>query len=146
MESPAASFPDEVRDLADGSWLLGAALSGGTQIAVGGRRAYRFASRSQRRGPWPALNALDVRSYPAVAAVDAESGRLLRLTRYAGGKPVTCHELRDIEPDESGDFRFEPPAGLRVVQEPDEPSREQPGYPGYPTELMSQVRRYMWRS
>jgi hypothetical protein len=148
VESAAAPLPDEVRDLADGSRLLGAALSGGEEIAVGGRRAYRIAGRP-RRTPWRWLNVLDIRSYPAVAVVDAESGRLLRLTRYAGGKPVACHELRDIAPDESGDFGFEPPAGLRVVQERDEQFREQPapsGYPGYPAELLSQVRRYMWRS
>jgi hypothetical protein len=128
-ESPAAPLPDEVRDLADGSWLLGAALSGGEEIAVGGRRAYRVAGRSRRRNPSRWLSRLDVRSYPAVAVVDAESGRLLRLTRYAGGKPVMCHELRDIEPGGSGDFGFEPPAGLRVVRERDEWTTEQPVFP-----------------
>jgi len=59
-----------------------------------------------------------------VAAVDAESGRLLRVTRYAGGKPVLCSELRDIGPDTSDDYGFEPPAGLRVDEE--EPAEQPP--------------------
>jgi hypothetical protein len=129
VESPAAPLPDEARDMADGSWLLGAALAGGEEIAVGGRRAYRVAGRSLHWKPWPLPDMLDIQSYPAVAAVDAGSGRLLRLTRYAGGKPVTCHELRDIEPDGSGDFGFEPPAGLRVIREPDEQPPEPPVNP-----------------
>jgi hypothetical protein len=129
LETPEAFLPVEMRPLADGSWLLGAALSGGAEITVGGRRAYRIAAQALHRNPWPVLSVLDFQSLPAVAAVDAESGRLLRLTRYAGGKPVMCRELRDIEPDGSGDFGFEPPAGLRVVQEPDEPSGEQPVNP-----------------
>lgn len=128
-ESPAAPLPDEVRGLADGSWLLVAALSGGAEITVGGRRAYRVASQDLHRSPWPLLSMLDFQSFSAVAAVDAESGRLLRLTRYAGGNPVMCHELRDIEPGGSGDFGFEPPPGLRVVREPDE---EFPGQPVNP--------------
>jgi len=129
VETPEVSLPAEVRALADGSWLLGAALAGGAEITVGGRRAYRVAGRALHRNPWPLLSVLDFQSLPAVAAVDAESGRLLRLTRYAGGKPVMCRELRDIAQGGSGDFGFEPPAGLRVVQEPDEPSGEQPVNP-----------------
>ena len=117
VETPAAPLPVEVRGLADGSWLLGAALSGGAETTVGGRRAYRVAGQALHRNPWPLLSVLDFYSLPAVAAVDAETGRLLRLTRYAGGKPVMCRELRDIEPDESADFGFEPPAGLPVVRE-----------------------------
>jgi len=47
-----------------------------------------------------------------------------------------CRELRDVEPDGSGDFGFEPPAGLRVVQE-----RGEGGSTG-----LSHILRYMWRS
>jgi hypothetical protein len=129
VEAPAAPLPVEVRGLADGSWLLGAALSGEGEITVGGRRAYRVACQARHRNPWPVLSVLDFHSLPAVAIVDAESGRLLRLTRYAGGKPVACRELRDIEPDESDDFEFEPPAGLPVAEEPDE---QPPGQPVHP--------------
>lgn len=129
LETPEASLPVEVRVLVDGSWLLGAALCGGAEITVGGRRAYRIVGRSLHRNPWPLLSVLDFQSLPAVAAVDAESGRLLRLTRYAGGKPVMCRELRDIEPDGPGDFGFEPPAGLRVVKGPGEQPPEQPVNP-----------------
>jgi len=147
-EGPAASLPDEVHALTDASWLLGAALTGGEEMTVGGRRAYRVAGRSLHSFPWPLMNGLF--SMPVVAAVDAESGRLLRLTRYAGGTPVACHELRDIEPDESGDFGFEPPAGLRVVQAPD---REHSGQPTSLVGFMARAAadaarglRYMWRS
>ena len=51
-----------------------------------------------------------------MAVIDAESGRLLRLTVYKGGKPVVRTELRDVAAGEfdSGDFEFTPPAGLRV--------------------------------
>ena len=129
VETPATPLPVEVRGLADGSWLFGAALSGGAETTVGGRRAYRVAGQALHRSPWPLLSVLDFHSLPAVAAVDAETGRLLRLTRYAGGKPVMCRELRDIEPDESADFGFEPPAGLPVVEKPDGHAAEQPVNP-----------------
>jgi hypothetical protein len=140
-EGPAASLPDEVGALTDASWLLGAALSRGEEITVGGRRAYRVAGRSLHAMPWLLQSML--LSLPVVAAVDAETGRLLRLTRYAGGKPVACHELRDIEPDGPGDFGFESPAGLRVVRERD---RKPPEQPANPAGYVSQVMRYMWRS
>src|SRR5215469_17883292 len=55
-EGPAASLPGEVGPLTDASWLLGAALSGGEEITVGGRRAYRVAGRSQHAMPWPLLS------------------------------------------------------------------------------------------
>ena len=129
VETPAAPLPVEVRGLADGSWLLGAALSGGAETTVGGRRAYRVTGQALHRSPWPLLSVLEFYSLPAVAAVDAETGRLLRLTRYAGGKPVMCRELRDIEPDESADFGFEPPAGLPVVEKPEGHPAEQPVAP-----------------
>ena len=129
VETPAAPLPVEVRGLADGSWLLGAALSGGAETTVGGRRAYRVTGQALHRRPWPLLSVLEFYSLPAVAAVDAETGRLLRLTRYAGGKPVMCRELRDIEPDESADFGFEPPAGLPVVEKPEGHPAEQPVAP-----------------
>jgi hypothetical protein len=125
LETPEGFLPVEIRALVDGSWLLGAVLSGGAEVTVGGRRAYRVAGQALHGNPWPLLSVLDFQSLPAVAAVDAESGRLLRLTRYAGGKPVMCRELRDIEPGGSGDFGFEPPTGLRVVREADEQPSEQ---------------------
>jgi hypothetical protein len=135
-ESPAAPLPYEVRGLADGSWLLVAALSGGAEITVGGRRAYRVSGQDLHQNPWPLLSMLDFQSFPAVVAVDAESGRLLRLTRYAGGNPVMCYELRDIEPGGSGDFGFEPPPGLRVVREPDV---EFPGQPVNPAGFVAKA-------
>jgi hypothetical protein len=106
-----------VAELVDGSWLLGAELSGGEEVAVGGRRAYRLVARPVGRAPWPMMAIHPTKLFPVVAAMDAESGRLLRVSCYAGGKPVLWHELRDISPDESGDFGFEPPAGLRIVEE-----------------------------
>jgi hypothetical protein len=56
---------------------------------------------------------------PAVAVVDASSGRLLRLTRYRDGKAATRMELRSLSDGGSDDFRFTPPEGLRVVEEPE---------------------------
>lgn len=117
LAGPAEPVPDEVADLADASWLLSCRLSGGEEVTVGGRRAYRVVAESRYRLP-SLMGALTMSFFPAVAAVDAESGRLLRLARYKGGKPVLCHELRDVAPDESDDFGFEPPAGLRVEEEP----------------------------
>ena len=120
--------PEDLAELLDGSWLLECTLSGGEEVAVGGRRGYRVAveGQTQLRSP---LAVLDKLFYPAIAVVDARSGRLLRLTRYKGGKPVFRSELRDIRPDSSGDFSFEPPAGVRVVEEPPEaPGEDMPGW------------------
>ena len=128
LAGPAGPPPEDLAELLDGSWLLECALSGGEEIAVGGRRGYRIAVRGQTQLRSP-LAVLDRLFYPAVAVVDARSGRLLRLTRYKGGKPVSRSELRDITPDESGDFGFEPPAGLRVVEEPPDPhGADTPGW------------------
>ena len=128
LAGPAGPPPDQLAELLDGSWLLECDLSGGEEIAVGDRRGYRIAveRRTQLASP---LAVFDRLFFPAVAVLDAESGRLLRLTRYKGGKPVFRCELRDITPDESGDFGFEPPAGLRVVEEPPEaPGEDTPGW------------------
>jgi hypothetical protein len=56
--------------------------------------------------------------FPAVAVVDAQTGRLIRLTCYAGPKPAYRHELRDVTPAAEGagdDIVYEAPPGLRVV-------------------------------
>jgi hypothetical protein len=141
----AAPLPDDIGCLADGSWLLGGELSGGEEITVGGRRAYRVGGQSRRRTPFGALDSLlSVDSFPAVAVVDAESGRLLRVTRYAGGKPVFCRELRDIAPDTSADFGFEPPAGLRVVEE--EPPERPPNPAGFTAKAAADAMRDLFGS
>jgi hypothetical protein len=128
LVGPAVPPPDELTELLDGSWLLECDLSGGEEVAVGGRRGYRVAVERRDQLPSP-LAVFDRLFFPAVAVLDAESGRLLRLTRYKGGKPVFRCELRDITPDESGDFGFEPPAGLRVVEEtPEAPGADTPGW------------------
>jgi hypothetical protein len=113
---PAAPLHDVLADLVDGSWLLGCDLAGGAEITVAGRRGYRVAVEG-RRNTSSLLNGF---FFPAVAVVDAESGRLLRLTQFKGGKPVVQTGLRDIAPVESEDFGFEPPAGLPVVEKSDE--------------------------
>jgi hypothetical protein len=123
---PAGPPRDELTDLLDGSWLLTCDLSGEEEITVRGRRAYRFAAaRDFWPGPFGALAKL---TFPLVAVVDAETGLLVRLTTYKGGKPVVRHELRDVEPGGgSGDFGFHVPAGLTVVEESEEdppPQRE----------------------
>ena len=107
---PWAPPPAELTDLADGSWLLRCQLSGGSEIMAGGRRAYRI----RVAGSWSA-SPLMMFSFPAVAVLDAESGRLLRLTCYSAGTPVARYELRDVTA--GGDARFEVPAGLPIVDE-----------------------------
>jgi hypothetical protein len=122
----SAPPPAELADLFDGSWLLGCRLSGGSEVMAGGRHAYRICVA----GSWftPPLMTF---SFPAVAVLDAETGRLLRLTSYGDGKPVTRHELRDVTDGGTGDFGFEVPAGLPIVDEPsaeDWPPRQPPLY------------------
>jgi hypothetical protein len=127
MTGPAAPPPSELGDLLDASWLLDGylELSGGTEVRSGGRRAYRIVARYREDPPfgigwWQRL------FFPAVAVVDAETGLVLRLTRFKAGRPTMRQELRDIVPLEPGaDFGFTPPDGLRVFggesQEEDEP-------------------------
>jgi hypothetical protein len=118
--------PAEVADLLDASWLLGCELSGGERVTAGGRAAYRLSVRGR-----PALgqhrpSELLEPDLPAVAVVDAETGRLLRLTCFAGeagDQPAIRYELRDAADTEAdaaagagGDFTFELPDGLRVVR------------------------------
>ncbi len=107
---PPAPPPAELTGLVDGSWLLRCHLSGGSAITTDGRSAYRIGVSGSR----PA-SPLMMFSFPAIAVLDAESGRLLRLTCYAAGKPVARYELRDVTP--GGDANFEVPAGLPVVEE-----------------------------
>ncbi|HEX8008120.1 MAG TPA: hypothetical protein VF482_17015 [Trebonia sp.] len=115
---PAGQPPDEVTDLIDGSWLLRCELSGGAEVSAGGRRAFRVRVPRQMYA-----SALTLFRFPAVALVDAETGRLLRLTSYGRGKPVARHELRDVAFGHGGDFGFEPPPGLRVVEEDSDSGR-----------------------
>ena len=112
---PARPAAGDLADLVDASWLLEFELSGGEEVTVGDRRAYRVVARSgaNERAElawWASL------FLPAVAVVDAETGRLLRLTRFKGGRPVLRQELRDMEElPEDADFAFTPPPGVRVV-------------------------------
>jgi hypothetical protein len=129
-------FPDEVRvwpaselnegrqgdlhQLLDASWLLMHRLSGGEVIEVDGRPAYRVIATA---GTGPVTGAplswLPAWWLPAVAVLDASSGRLLRLMRYRNGKVVTRLELRSVAEGGSDDFGFTPPEGLPVVDEPE---------------------------
>jgi hypothetical protein len=127
--APAGPPRGELTDLLDGSWLLTCDLSGQEEITVRGRRAYRFAAaRDFWPGPFGALAKL---MFPVVAVVDAETGLLVRLTTYKGGKPVLRHELRDVEPGGGGgDFGFDVPAGLTVVEASEEDPPHQEWDPG----------------
>lgn len=110
------SPPSDLTDLVDASWLLDSnlALSGGAEVWLGGRRAYRIVARHrqakvQMTGWWEGL------FFPAVAVVDAETGLMLRLTRLKGGRATLRQELRDVAAlDPGADFGFTPPAGLPV--------------------------------
>jgi hypothetical protein len=144
VTGPAAPLPEQVAGLVDGSRLLGGELSGGEEVTIGGRRAYRLVVRRQGRMPWPMMDTFTMGFFPVVAAMDAESGRLLRVTSYAGGKPVMCRELRDISLDEPGDFGFEPPAGLRIVEE--KPPEQPPNPAEFATKAAADaMRRFLGR-
>jgi hypothetical protein len=118
--------PADLADLTDTSWLLGCELSGGEPVTFHGRAAFRLSVRgglTQSQLLWP--------GYPAVAVVDAETGRLIRLTCYGGDKPAWRHELRDVTPAPEGagdDIQYAVPPGLPVTDidsapDPPDPSR-----------------------
>ncbi len=109
--SEAAPVPPELTDLIDPSWLLECDLSDGAEVTVAGRRGYRIVARPRETANW-----WDRVLFPAEAVVDAETGLLLRLTRFTGGQPVARAELRDIaEPPPDADFGFSPPDGRPLV-------------------------------
>ena len=146
VTGPAAPLPGEIEDLLDASWLLACELTDGHSVTVdGGRRGYRVVARQpspQPRGVELFLQPDAVAAMagvwaglflPAVAVVDAESGRLLRLTRYKGGRAVLRQELRDVaDVASTDDFAFTPPTGLPVADEKD-PS---PGARGFLDSLL----------
>jgi hypothetical protein len=114
VPGPARRAPDEVADLVDGSWLLEFGLTGGEEVTVDGRAGYRVVTRS-REPRTPMFDWWERLFFPAVAVVDAETGRLLRVTRFKGGRPVLRQELRDVEAlPEDADFTFTPPPGIPV--------------------------------
>ena len=108
----------DLAQLVDGSWLLGCQLSGGDVVEVDGRTGYRIIATI---GDGPVTGAplswLPSWLLPAVAVVDASSGRLLRLTRYRDGNAATRLELRSLSDRGPDDFGFTPPDGLPVVDE-----------------------------
>jgi hypothetical protein len=117
VTGPAAPPPGDLADLVDASWLLGRDLdlSGGTEVTVGGRRAYRVVAR-HREAARPLTGWWERLFFPAVAVVDAETGLVLRLTRFKGGRPAIRQELRDVAALDAGaDFGFTPPADLPVI-------------------------------
>jgi hypothetical protein len=113
----------DLGQLLDGSWLLACRLSGGEGVEVDGRPAYLVIATA---GAGPVLRApmtwMPAWWLPAVAVVDASSGRLLRVTRYRDGKAATRLELRSVSDGGSDDFGFTPPEGLPVVEEPERPT------------------------
>jgi hypothetical protein len=113
----------DLGQLLDGSWLLAGRLSGGAAVEVDGRPAYLVIATA---GAGPALPApmtwMPAWWLPAVAVVDASSGRLLRVTRYRDGKAATRLELRSVADGGSDDFGFTPPEGLPVVEVPERPT------------------------
>jgi hypothetical protein len=112
----ATSLPEPAAELVDGSWLLRCRLDGGEEVVVDGRPGYRVIATA-RPGTAPAggLGWGSGAWLPAVAVVDAATGRLLRLTRYLGGQPAGRAEFRSVADGGPDDFGFTPPEGLRVV-------------------------------
>jgi hypothetical protein len=129
VAGPAAPPPSDLADLVDAAWLLDRdlALSSGAEVWVDGRRAYRVVARYRDvarlgMGWWQRL------FFPAVAVVDAETGVLLRLTRFKGGRPAMRQELRDVRSLEPGTgFGFTPPDGLPVFDPESDLAEGRPG-------------------
>jgi hypothetical protein len=129
MTGPASPPTSDLADLVDASWLLDRDLdlSGGTEAWAGGRRAYRVVARYRDvaglgLGWWQRL------FFPAVAVVDAETGVVLRLTRFKGGRPTLRQELRDVAPLEpDAGFGFTPPDGMPVHDSESPPDDSRPG-------------------
>ena len=119
MVGPASPLPHDIANLVDSSWLLYCRLVGGKEISYRGRRAYQLSAAGGDRG-WAARPLL---FFPADAIVDAELGCLLRLISYAGDRPASWWELRDIGAgtSEPGEFRLAVPPGVRTVQETGNP-------------------------
>jgi hypothetical protein len=88
------------------AWVVG---------SVDGRPGYRLIATAGD-GPVlsPPMSWVPDRWLPTVAVVDAASGRLLRLTRYCGGRMASRAELRPVADGGSSDFAFSPPDGLPV--------------------------------
>ena len=114
---PVTPLPREIGNLFDASWLLEHQLTGGAEIVAGDRCGYRL--RAAFDWPWGGL-------FPGDVVVDAEFGILLRCISFSGShsgsQPVMRYELRDVATGhfEPGDFRPDIPAGMHVVEEPDE--------------------------
>ena len=122
--------PSELADLVDASWLLDGVLhlSGGTETWLGGRRGYRIVAR-YREDAWTGFDWWKRLFFPAVAVVDAETGLVLRLTRFKDGRPTLRQELRDVTAlDANTGFGFTPPTGLRVEDIGAMPAEDRPGF------------------
>jgi hypothetical protein len=129
VAGPAAPPPSDLADLVDAAWLLDRdlALSSGAEVWVDGRRAYRVVARYRDAArPW--MGWWQRLFFPAVAVVDAETGLLLRLTRFKGGRPAMRQELRDVRSLEPGTgFGFTPPDGLPVFDPESDLAEGRPG-------------------
>jgi hypothetical protein len=113
----ATALRDAAAELADGSWLLRCRLSGGEEVVADGRPGYLVIVTARPGTALPRLPGWLAGAWlPAVAVVDAATGRLLRLTRYLGGQPARRAEFRSLSDGGPDDFTFTPPAGLRVVE------------------------------
>jgi hypothetical protein len=119
---PAMPLPREIATLFDASWLLDYPLTGGAEIVADGRSGYRLRAafggpRGSMFGPWEGV------FFPGDVVVDAELGILLRCLSWAGSRPLTRYELRDVlvGPAHLGDFRPDIPEGMPVVEESDAP-------------------------
>ena len=119
MVGRAAPLPRDIANLADPSWLLQYRLSGAAELSYLGRRAYQFGVTG-RSEDWQVRPLL---FFPADVIVDAEIGCLLRLISFAGDRPASWYELRDVgaAPGDPGEFRLHSRPGVPTVEETGNP-------------------------
>lgn len=111
---PARPLKYDLTDLLDPAWLLGKwNLSAAGADSIAGRTGLRVIAEPSTATACPGLFS------PVEVIVDAELGVVLRQTCYAGGRPATRSELRNLTPDDNSDgtgaFGTDAAAGLRVV-------------------------------
>jgi hypothetical protein len=151
---PAATLPDDLARLLDPRWLLTGQLSGGEQVTVSGRSAFRI-RRAHRANDLPDPGSLGIPAR-AFAVLDADLGVLLSLARYPAvpppgapegtAGPLTRQELRGVSTahTDGPDFDADVPPGVRVVEDAGDlfGGADAPGVLGFASRTVSGATRW----